>query len=379
MKADLALVAKNFTHILEQKNKLTYHQLRCLRALQACRTETMGGRVEQCSCCGKRKVFYNSCRNRNCPKCGGLEREKWLMAREADLLPVSYLHMVFTIPDKLNKLFLKHQKDCYNILFRTVKRVMDCFADNPDFLGARIGYTAVLHTWGQNLQYHPHLHLVVPAGGITANDKWLPSKGDGEFLFPVKEMSKVFRAKMVAALRQWAKEEEIPTSNRMFNSLFEKPWAVYAKPPFAGPKQVLAYLGRYTHRTAISDGRILQVDNKTVTFRWRDYRDGDKQKISMLPGEVFLQRFCLHILPHGFTRIRHYGFMSSAAKGKALPALYEYFNQPRPQKKKMGWEEIAETRMDIVVGFCTHCGARMRLVEIIPESFHQRIRAPDAS
>ncbi len=378
MSNEMAAVAANFMSSLQQKNKLSNHQLRCLKALKHCRTRKMGGRVEQCSCCGNRKVFYNSCRNRHCPKCGGLEREKWLMARESDLLPVNYLHMVFTVPQKLNKLFLYNQQACYNILFRTVKQTLDVFADNKEFLGARIGYTAVLHTWGQNLQYHPHIHLVVPAGGLTPKGKWLQAKGDGRFLFPVKGLSSVFRAKMVAALRQWSKDENIPTSNRMFNSLFDKPWVVYAKPPFAGPKQVLAYLGRYTHRTAISNNRILNVDDKSVTFRWRDYSDGDKQKIATLPGELFLQRFCLHILPHGFTRIRHYGFMSSAAKGKALLSLFEYFMQAKPAKRQLKWQQIAETRLQIVVGFCRHCGAKMRIVEIIPNAFHQPIRAPTA-
>ena len=273
-KAEIATVIQNFLPSLHQHNPLPGHLLRTLYALQRCRTEAMGERMERCEHCGNEQIMYNSCRNRHCPKCGNIERERWLAEREADLLPVNYLHMVFTIPDKLNPLFLHHQVDCYNILFRIVNQVMIDFAANPKFLDARIGYTAILHTWGQNLQYHPHLHLVVPAGGITRNNKWKPSKGDGSFLFPVDKLSSVFRAKMVEALRDYVRTKRIKTDQRMFNSLFEKEWVVYAKPPFAGPKQVLSYLGRYTHRVAISNNRILQVDDNQVTFSWRDYHQG---------------------------------------------------------------------------------------------------------
>jgi len=336
----------------------------------------MGGRVEHCEQCGREQIVYNSCRNRHCPKCGSIEREKWLMNREAELLPVNYMHVVFTLPDKLNNLFLHHQVDCYNILFRIVNRVINGFAANPEFLDARIGYTAVLHTWGQNLQYHPHLHLVVPAGGITRNNKWKPSKGNGAFLFPVDQLSSVFRAQMVEALREYVRTENIKVEPGLFNSLFSKEWVVYAKPPFSGPKQMLSYLGRYTHRVAISNNRILQVDDKRVTFTWRDYHQDNKLMMSSLKGSDFLKRFCLHILPSGFTRIRHYGFLSSAAKTKALEALRLYFTVPKPIKSKQTWQEITHSRMGINPQCCTKCGGIMETVRIIPESFHRPIRAP---
>ena len=296
------------------------HLLRTLHALQRCRTEAMGGRVEHCEHCGHEQIVYNSCRNRHCPKCGSIERERWLDNREADLLPVNYMHMIFTIPDKLNPLFLHHQVDCYNILFRVVNQVMTGFAANPRFLDACIGYTAILHTWGQNLQYHPHLHLVVPAGGITRNNRWKQAKADGSFLFPADQLRSVFRAQMVEALRAYVRTKQIKTEPGLFYSLFEKQWVVYAKPPFTGPKQVLSYLGRYTHRVAISNNRILQVDDKQVTFSWRDYHQDYKLLITSINGSDFLNRFCLHILPRGFTRIRHSGFLSSAARTKALSA-----------------------------------------------------------
>ena len=375
--AEIANVIQNFLAELHQKHPLPGHLLRTLYALQICRTEVMGGRVEHCEHCGHEQIVYNSCRNRHCPKCGNIERERWLADREADLLPVNYLHMVFTIPDKLNPLFLHHQTDCYNILFRIVNQVMIDFAANPKFLDARIGYTAIMHTWGQNLQYHPHLHLVVPAGGITRNNKWKPSKGDGLFLFPVDKLSSVFRAKMVEALRDYVQTEQIKTDPGMFNSLFEKEWVVYTKPPFAGPKQVLSYLGRYTHRVAISNNRILRVDDDQVTFSWRDYHQDYRQIITTINGSEFLKRFCLHILPPGFTRIRHYGFLSSAAKTKAFALLREYFYLPPGSEYiRITWQAIVQDRMGIEVQCCKKCGHVMQIIRIIPDCFHRPIRAP---
>jgi len=376
-KAEIATVIDNFLSLLHQQKPLPNHHLRTLHALQQCRTEEMGGRVENCIQCGHEQIIYNSCRNRHCPKCGSIDRERWLAQREADLLPVNYLHMVFTIPDKLNHLFLHHQVDCYNILFRVVNQVMTGFAANPEFLNARIGYTAILHTWGQNIQYHPHLHLLVPAGGITRNNKWKPSKGDGSFLFPVDKMSSVFRAQMVEALRKYVRTKHLKIEPGLFNTLFTKEWVVYAKPPFASPKKVLSYLGRYTHRVAISNKRILQVTDNQVTFSWRDYHQDYKQIVTTMDGTDFLKRFSLHILPPGFTRIRHYGFLSSAAKTKALAALKEYFCLPVVTKYiKITWQTIAHEKMGIEAQCCKKCGHLMQVTRIIPDHFHRPIRAP---
>lgn len=379
-RAEIATVIQYFLSSLHRQNPLPVYLQRTLHALQICRTEAMGGRVEHCDHCGHEQILYNSCRNRHCPKCGNIDRERWLVEREADLLPVNYLHMVFTIPDKLNPLFLHHQADCYNILFQVVNQVMSGFATNPKFLDARIGYTAILHTWGQNLQYHPHLHLVVPSGGITRNNKWKPSKGNGSFLFPVDQLSIVFRAKMVDALKTYVRTEQIKIEPDLFNTLFSKEWVVYAKPPFAGPKQVLSYLGRYTHRVAISNNRILQVDDKQVTFSWRDYYQDYKLVITNLKGTEFLKRFCLHILPPGFTRIRHYGFLSSAAKTKALKALREYFYLSYEQEHiNISWQAIARNRMGIEVQCCRKCGHVMQIIRTIPDCYHRPIRAPSCS
>lgn len=376
-KAEIATVIENFLPELLDQKPLLNHHLRTLYALQRCRTEAMGGRVENCIQCGHEQIIYNSCRNRHCPKCGSIDREKWLVKREADLLPVNYMHVVFTLPDKLNTLFLHHQADCYNILFRVVNQVIMGFAANPKFLDARMGYTAILHTWGQNLQYHPHLHLVVPAGGITRNNKWKPSKGDGSFLFPVEQLSRVFRAQMVEALREYVKTKAIKIEAGLFNSLFTREWVVYAKPPFAGPKQVLSYLGRYTHRVAISNNRILLVNDKQVTFSWRNYHQNYKQIITTMKGANFLKRFSLHILPPGFTRIRHYGFLSPAAKTRAFDALRKYFClAPRDKSINTSWQSIVRERMGMEVQCCKKCGHFMQVVRTIPDRFHRPIRAP---
>lgn len=375
-KAELSTVIEKFLPTLLQEKGLPVHHLRTLNALQKCRTAHMGGRVERCIQCGMEQTVYNSCRNRHCPKCGSIEREKWLIGREADLLPVNYMHVVFTLPDKLNHLFLHHQVDCYNTLFRVVNKVMTGFAANPKFLDARIGYMAILHTWGQNLQYHPHLHLIVPAGGITRNNKWKHSRGDGTFLFPVDQMSSVFRAQMVAALREYVRLNRIPVKAGLFNALFDKEWVVYAKPPFDGPRQVLSYLGRYTHRVAISNNRILNVDNQQVTFSWRDYHQDYKTIITSLDGKHFVQRFCLHILSAGFTRIRHYGFLSPASKSKSLALIRAYFCVEKPEKQTATWQQIVASRMGILPQQCKICGAELVVTRILPHHFHNRIRAP---
>jgi predicted RNA-binding Zn-ribbon protein involved in translation (DUF1610 family) len=371
----MAAVIDQFLPALQYKQLLPWHKTRTLHALKNCRTETMGARVEKCTSCGKEQLFYNSCRNRHCPQCGNIEREIWLMDREKDLLPVNYFHVVFTIPDKLNKLFLANQVNCYNILFRTVNQTMQGFAENPKFLGARIGFLAILHTWGQNLHYHPHLHLLVPAGGITQNNKWKTALGDGSFLFPVEEMAKVFRAKMLSELRCFVKEKQIAVESKLFNAAYQTNWVVYTKQPFKGPGQVLSYLGRYTHRVAISNNRILEVNQKQVTFSWKDYSQNYKKQITTMDGAEFLNRFCLHILPPKFTRIRHYGFLSSSVKSKYLKAIRLYFNLPPAENIENHWKFIALKRMKLNLHSCPYCGGKLEFVGFLPDGFFHRIRA----
>lgn len=276
-----------------------------------CRTAEMGGHIDRCNhkACGKLHLSYNSCRNRHCTKCQGHMREQWIAAREADLLNCRYFHVVFTLPEELNVLAVHKPALLYNVLFQTAWAVIRDFGKNPRLLGAGTGMIAVLHTWGQGLSLHPHLHCIVPAGGLTKNKKWKATKSKGKYLFPVKAMGKVFKARFIAAL---SKEEQLNPTLR--EKLFAKPWVVYAKQPFYGPKQVIEYLGRYTHKIAISNHRIKSLDNDQVTFSYKDYRKGGKKGLMKLGQKEFIRRFALHILPKGFTRIRHYGILSSSSK-----------------------------------------------------------------
>ena len=286
---------------------------RTLFALMRCRTAAMGGHIDRCSHprCKKLHLSYNSCRNRHCPKCQGHLKEKWVEAREADLLNCKYFHVVFTLPEELNEIALQNPKVFYKVLFKTAWSVINSFGINPKFLGAKTGMIAVLHTWGQNLSLHPHLHCIVPSGGVSKSGKWKNTRAKGKYLFPVKSMSKVFRARFVEHL---AKHVAIPKQTR--EVVFSKNWVVYAKQPFFGPGQVIEYLGRYSHKIAISNHRIMQIDNQHVAFSIKDYRFGGKKKVITLSHHEFIRRFALHILPKGFTRIRHYGILSSSTKKK---------------------------------------------------------------
>ncbi|WP_137404112.1 IS91 family transposase [Echinicola rosea] len=284
---------------------------RTLYALMRCRTAEMGGHIDRCDnpTCNRLHISYNSCRNRHCPRCQGHLRERWIQDREKDLLNTPYFHLVFTLPDTLNPLALQRPAMLYQLLFRTAWSVLRDFAANPKLAGAKTGMVSVLHTWGQNLSLHPHLHCIVPAGGLTPSGKWKASLSKGRFLFPVKKMSMVFRARMVQALRE--KKLLGPDTARL---LFSKKWVIYCKRPFFGPKQVIEYLGRYSHKIAISNHRILGLQNGKARFSVKDYRQQGKRKNCELEAGEFLRRFSLHILPKGFTRIRHYGILASAFK-----------------------------------------------------------------
>jgi len=288
-------------------------QRRTLYAISRCRTAAMGGHIDQCSSaeCQKLHLSYNSCRNRHCPRCQGHLREQWINAREEDLLNVSYFHVVFTLPDHLNTLAMGHAKEVYDTLFRVAWKVIKVFGADPKMLGAQTGMISVLHTWGQNMSLHPHLHCIVPAGGVTKSKKWKGSRSKGKFLFPVKAMSVMFRALMVAGLRQY-----FVLGDELSSKLFAKPWVIYCKRPFFGPKQVIEYLGRYSHKIAISNRRIISLEGGQVLFSAKDYRKGGRKKVLKLSDEEFIRRFALHILPKGFTRIRHFGILSSTTKKK---------------------------------------------------------------
>lgn len=371
---NISNVIHNFLPILNAKSKLPTHKLRVLEALQKCRTEYMGGHIEVCDSCGEIRTAFNSCRNRHCPQCGSIDKERWIINREADLLPVQYFHVVFTVPDKLNLLFLKNQQKMYNLLFTTAWETLASFGRTKKWAGGKLGSTAILHTWGQNLNYHPHLHFIVPAGVLLKNNQWKSTKSKGKYLFDVKQLSRVFRAKFVEGARELIKDKLI--DGRVPNNLFVKNWVVYAKRPFGGPQNVIKYLSRYTHRTAISNDRIIEVNASNVVFVWRDYKDNYAKRTTSIKGEDFLNLFCQHILPSGFTRIRHYGFLSSAAKGKSLAIIRKALNVEAPPKlTKEEKTAKAMQNMGFTHGKCK-CGGKMHIIKTIANKFRSSSRAP---
>ncbi len=300
-------------------------QMRTLWAIKSCRTAQMGGHVDACDVCGNISISYNSCRNRHCPKCQGHKKEEWIQAREADLLPVPYFHLVFTLPSELNQLALHQPKEVYDTLFAASWGVVTVFGKK---LGLQMGMITVLHSWGQNLSLHPHLHCIIPGGGMDKNGNWQNIRPDGKFLFPVKALSKVFRAKYVAELAK-----SIKLDKELRENLFKKEWVVFAKRPFGSPRTVVEYLGRYTHKIAISNHRIMHVDEQNVTFSYKDYRQKGIKKVMTLSHAEFIRRFSQHILPKRFVRIRHYGMLSSTWKREKFQKIREHFKlQPIESK-----------------------------------------------
>jgi hypothetical protein len=310
---------KEVAHVLARSwekvtsSDLNSWQVRTLRAIKDCRTVALGGHVDGCNSCGHIHISYNSCRNRHCPKCQGHKRVQWIEARETELLPVPYFHAVFTLPDDLNGFALHQPKIIYDALFRAAWETIEAFTGKHN----KAGMISILHTWGQNLSLHPHIHCIIPGGFVNQDGKWTPSKSDGKFLFPVKAMSRVYRAKYVALLRA----SELVIEQFTYDALFKKEWVVFAKRPFGSPKSVVEYLGRYTHKIAISNHRILAIDDQTVTISYKDYRTEGQKKTMTLSHEEFVRRFALHILPKRFVRIRHYGFLSSTWKRSKLTDL----------------------------------------------------------
>lgn len=306
-------VADAVRRVVLDDSGFTVHQQKTLRAIVQCRTSALGGHVDACDTCGNISISYNSCRNRHCPKCQGHKREAWIQQRGEELLPCSYYHVVFTLPDTLHGLSLQHPKLVYDSLFRAVWSTLNQFGKTE---GVQLGMIAVLHTWGQSLTLHPHLHCIVPGGGVDSSGNWRSQLKSGKFLFSVKAMGKVFRAKYVSALRHAGVSD-----SSLLDSLFAKDWVVYAKRPFGGPKQVIEYLGRYTHKVAISNHRIVGVSDQGTSFGYKDYRMAGVRKTMTLSNEEFVRRFSLHILPRRFVRIRHYGILSSGWKRAKLPYL----------------------------------------------------------
>ncbi len=298
-----------------RSHALSPEQGKVMRAITNCRTARLGGHLDVCPACGYNRPSYNSCRNRHCPKCQAFAKERWINNQKYDLLNVAYFHVVFTVPAELHSLFFCHDRVMYNLLFRAVAETLSQLASDGKYLGARIGFTAVLHTWGQNLGFHPHLHCIVPAGGLTRAMQWRRSRK--KFFIPVKVLSRKFRGKLLALLRQ-APDLAGMLDLAVVDSCYRKEWVVYCKPPFKDASCVVEYLGRYTHRVAISNSRILSDADGQVTFKWRDYKNGNKWKIMTLSAPEFIRRFLLHVLPKGFMKIRHYGILGNRDKDKRL-------------------------------------------------------------
>ena len=344
----------------EQKHAPTDQQRSVLAKLNECRTSPLGGHVDACDGCGTIRISYNSCRNRHCPKCQATSRERWIEAREVDLLDVSYFHVVFTLPQELNPLFLLRSKTMYNILFEAVKLTLELFAQNPKYLGAQSGHIAVLHTWGQNISFHPHLHCIVPAGGATRQGNWKPlakaaKQKYATYLYPVKALSKAYSKIFMHLLNACEDiEPDHQPDKLLLRKLNDHKWVVYAKQPFFGTKQVIEYLGRYTHKVAISNHRIKSVDNGQVTFGWKDYRHGDVQKQMTLEATEFLRRFCQHILPFRFVKIRHYGILSSRNKLKLRDVQFG-MGIVVEKKPKPTWQEVCKQKLNFDPELCPHC------------------------
>jgi len=361
------------------KHALCSVQHRALTAIERCRTAALGGELRACDACGDRRYVYHSCRNRHCPKCQTRAKEAWLAKRRSELLPVPYFHLVFTLPHELNALAQGNPHAIYTMLFAAASETLVEFGANPRWLGGSIAATLVLHTWGQTLSQHLHIHALVAAGALGEDGRWIRARRG--FLFPVKALSMVFRAKFLAALEHAFSCAHLRlsgatsplaapgTQRALLCALRAKAWVVYAKRPFAGPAQVLDYLGRYTHRAAISNERIVAMDSDRVYFRFKDYAQDARRRIMALEAREFLRRFALHILPRGFMRIRHYGLLANRNKRELLAKARSALDAPVPEFASAPPESVAafwQRLAGIDITRCTHCGlGTLRLVDTI--------------
>ena len=330
-KLEMADVFRRYGAVYRQEHAalLSLAQRRVMTDIEVCRTAVLGGHAEECEACGHRRIFYNSCRNRHCPKCQSLARAEWLRDRLAELLDTQYFHVVFTIPEELAVIAYQNKRVVYGILFRAMAETLRTIAADPKHLGAEVGFFAVLHTWGQTLVHHPHLHCVIAGGGLSPDGtRWVACRKG--FFLPVRVLSRLFRRLFLEHLQAAFKRGQLQFFStlqelqqeqafaRYLAPLRKIEWVVYAKRPFAGPQQVLDYVGRYTHRVAISNNRLLTIDNGQVSFSWKDYRDDNQQKTMKLSATEFIRRFMLHLLPDGFQRIRYYGFLSNRYRQQKL-------------------------------------------------------------
>jgi hypothetical protein len=356
-------------------------QRRVMKAIEVCRTAVLGGHLEQCDHCGYQRISYNSCRNRHCTKCQSLARAQWLENRRSEILDTQYFHVVFTVPEQIAALAYQNKRQIYGILFRAVGETLRTIAADPKHLGAQIGFFSVLHTWGQNLLHHPHLHCVVPGGGISPDgSRWIACRPG--FFLPVRVLSRLFRRLFLEHLEKafdagklkfFSSLESLRDRPRFLNYLSvtrKSEWVVYAKPPFAGPEQVLEYVGRYTHRVAISNNRLLDMEEGRVRFRWRDYRHDNKQKTMTLTAEEFIRRFLLHVLPPGFQRIRYFGFLGNRYRAEKLARCRQLLGMQTSETSASDVSKDYRDRYEELTGLslweCPVCHkGRMVLVEVV--------------
>jgi len=396
-KLEVADVFRRYGEAYRQEHgaSLSIAQRRVMTAIEVCRTAVLGGHLEQCDHCGHKRNAYNSCGDRHCPKCQSFARFKWLQERQAELLNTQYFHVVFTLPQQIATIAYQNKRELYGILFRATAQTLLTIAADPKHLGAEIGFFAVLHTWGSNLLHHPHLHCVVTGGGLSANGSQWISCRDGFFL-PVGVLSRLFRRLFLeyllkafdaGKLQFFSSLEPLRDRSSFLDYLAplrEAEWVVYAKRPFAGPEQVLDYVGRYTHRVAISNNRLLDIAEDKVTFRYKDYRHDAQQKTMTVEAEEFIRRFLLHVLPEGFQRIRYYGFLAHRYREEKLARCRELLDMPAPEPPALeGAKDYRERYQELIgpsFGECPACHqGRMLVIEILPRSPHRKTAPTDTS
>lgn len=388
-KLEIADVFQHYSEKYRRDHPVSYEQQKAIQAIVQCRTAALGGHIDQCDHCGVIDISYNSCRNRHCPKCQTIKKLRWIKQRESELLPVPYFHVVFTLPHELNTLICSNQALLYDLLFKAVSETLLTFGRDTKRLGGELGAILVLHTWGQNLSLHPHLHCIVPGGALTKESHWIEAKSN--YIFPVKAMAKHFRANYLRRLQACYAKNKLqfhgksnlytspPGFNRLKATLWQKNWVVYAKQPFAGPKQIIQYLSNYTHRIAISNHRLISCEDGKVSFRWRDYADNNKTKVMTLSAEEFMRRYLQHVLPSGFTRIRQIGFLANrykADKLKQCRTALDFNAEPIIEETV---DELLLRVYHVNIDRCYHChtGSKKTILTLL-NKYHQRY-GPDTS
>ena len=376
MKSLITKAFENFSREYLRFSSATIEQHKVIDSIKACKTEKLGYNVQACQDCGSITTHYNSCSNRHCPNCQAISKDRWILAKQNDRLPVKYHHAVFTIPAELRTLFKFNKTLLYNLFFKCTWDTIDSFSENPiNRIEAKMGMIAILHTWKQDLEYHPHLHCIIPSGGITVNNRWKSSPTKGDYLFNTEALALTFKGKFLWHLKKYFNDEDLQfwdlqdqTQKQYFNhlkeTLYAKNWVVYSKKSFRNEQSVFEYLGRYTHKIAISNARIKSVTDKEVSFEYTDRADDYKKKIRTLKGSDFIGLFLQHVLPARFMKIRNYGFLSSRNKTNMLEKLHEHFELPEYKKpQKILVTEILELVYGVEIGKCKHCGGKLLLVE----------------